>query len=127
MLLAASETQDLKLAKQAAGYAENIAPKDVKVIAQAGEIMLWLNSPKDGYPYYKKAAIMTGGNREYVMNLIQIASYTGDKSIFRDAADTAIRLRPDVSRLHCWLLLYGPLPVTVKSEIAHFAICRAEL
>ncbi len=95
MLLAASETQDLKLAKQAAKYAEKIAPKDVLVIAQAGEIMLWLNSPKDGYPYYKKAAIMTGGNREYVMNLIQIASYTGDKTIFRDAAETAIRLRPD--------------------------------
>ncbi|NDV26820.1 tetratricopeptide repeat protein [Desulfovibrio sp. JC010] len=95
MLLAASETQDLKLAKQAAQYAENIAPKDVLVIAQAGEIMLWLNSPKDGYPYYKKAAIMTGGSREYVMNLIQIASYTGDKAIFRDAAETAIKLRPD--------------------------------
>ncbi|NDV22097.1 tetratricopeptide repeat protein [Desulfovibrio sp. JC022] len=95
MLLAAADTQDLKLANQAAKYAEKIAPKDVKVIAQAGEIMLWLNSPKDGYPYYKKAAIMTGGSREYVMNLIQIASYTGDKVIFRDAAETAIRLRPD--------------------------------
>ncbi|MFW5499363.1 MULTISPECIES: tetratricopeptide repeat protein [unclassified Maridesulfovibrio] len=95
MLLAASETQDLELAKKAAGYAVKIAPKDIKVIAQAGEIMLWLNSPKDGYPYYKKAAIMTGGNREYVMNLIQIASYTGDKAIFRDAAETSIRLRPD--------------------------------
>ncbi|WP_415714489.1 tetratricopeptide repeat protein [Maridesulfovibrio sp.] len=95
MLLAASETQDLKLARQAARYAEKIAPKDVKVIAQAGEIMLWLNSPKDSYPYYKKAAIMTGGNREYVMTLIQIASYTGDKAIFRDAAETAIKLRPD--------------------------------
>ncbi|WP_320174882.1 tetratricopeptide repeat protein [Maridesulfovibrio sp.] len=95
MLLAASDTQDLKLARQAAKYAEKIAPKDVKVIAQAGEIMLWLNSPKDGYPYYKKAAVMTGGNREYVMNLIQIASYTGDKAIFRDAAETAISLRPE--------------------------------
>lgn len=95
MLLAAADTQNLKLAKQAAKYAEKIAPKDVKVIAQAGEIMLWLNSPKDGYPYYKKVAFMTGGNREYVMNLIQIASYTGDKDIFRDAAETAVKLRPD--------------------------------
>ncbi|TIH12910.1 hypothetical protein D0S45_16420 [Marinifilum sp. JC120] len=95
MLLAAADTQNLKLAKQAASYAEKIAPKNVLVMAQAGEIMLWLNSPKDGYPYYKKAAIMTGGSREYVMNLIQIASYTGDKTIFRDAAETAIKLRPD--------------------------------
>ncbi|WP_419783981.1 tetratricopeptide repeat protein [Maridesulfovibrio sp.] len=95
MLLAASETQDLNLGKQAAAYAVKIAPDDVTVIAQAGEIMLWLNSPKDSYPYYKKAAIMTGGNREYVMNLIQVASYTADKSIFRDAAETAIELRPD--------------------------------
>ncbi|WP_320005761.1 tetratricopeptide repeat protein [Maridesulfovibrio sp.] len=95
MLLAASETQDLKLGKQAAAYAVKIAPNDVVVIAQAGEILLWLNSPKDSYPYYKKAAVMTGGNREYVMQLIQVASYTADKDIFRDAAETAIRLRPD--------------------------------
>lgn len=95
MLFAASETQDLKIGKEAAGYAEKIAPNDVLVIAQAGEILLWLNSPIDGYPYYKKAAIMTGGNRDYVMTLIQIASYTGDKEIFRDAAETAIELRPD--------------------------------
>ena len=95
MLLAASETQDLKLGKQAAAYAVKIAPNDVVVVAQAGEIMLWLNSPKDSYPYYKKAAIMSGGNREYVMQLIQVASYTADKAIFRDAAETAIKLRPD--------------------------------
>ncbi len=95
MLLAASETQDVKLAKQAAAYAAKIAPKDVTVIVQAGEILLWLNSPTDAYPYYKKAAIMTGGTHEYVMSLIQVASYTGDKAIFRDAAKTASTLQPD--------------------------------
>ena len=38
MLLAASETQDLKLAKQAAKFAEKIAPTDVLVIAQPGKL-----------------------------------------------------------------------------------------
>ncbi len=94
MLLAASETQDVKLARQAAAYAEKIAPRNVPVLVQAGEIMLWLNRPRDAYPYYKKAAVITGGNRTYIMSLIQTAAYTGDKAIFRDAAETALKLRP---------------------------------
>lgn len=94
MLLSASDTQDLKLANEAAKYALTVTPDNVKVIAQAGEIMLWLNSPKDGYPYYRKAAILSGGHRDYVTTLIQVASYTGDRKIFRDAAETAMKLRP---------------------------------
>ncbi|WP_432736738.1 tetratricopeptide repeat protein [Maridesulfovibrio sp. FT414] len=94
MLLAASDTQDLKLAREAAKYAVALDGSNVKVIAQAGEIMLWLNSPKDAYPYYRKAAVLTGGERDYVMTLVQVASYTGERDIFRDAAETAMRLRP---------------------------------
>lgn len=94
MLLAASDTKDLKTARSAARYASELAPDNVKVIAQSGEIMLWLNSPADAYPYYRKAAIITGGDRDYVMSLIQVASFTRDKKTFRDAAETAIKLRP---------------------------------
>ena len=94
MLLTASDTQNLKLTREAASYAEKIAPKNIKVLAQAGEVMLWLNSPKDAYKYYKRAAVLSGGNLEYVMKLIQTASYTGDKVIFKDAAETAEKLRP---------------------------------
>lgn len=94
MLLSASDTQNIRLAREAADYALKVAPDNVKVIAQAGEIMLWLNSPLDSYPFYKKAAILTGGDRKYVMALVQVASNTGDKKIFRDAAETAMKLRP---------------------------------
>ncbi len=94
MLLAASDTADLKLTRNAADYAAKLAPDNVKVVAQSGEIMLWLNSPMDAYPYYRKAAILTGGDREYVMNLVQVASFTGDNKIFRDAAEIAMKLRP---------------------------------
>lgn len=94
MMLTASDTQNLKLGRDAARYAVELAPKNVKVIAQAGEIMLWLNSPTEAYPYYRKAALLTGGSRDYVMKLVQVASYTGDRKIFRDAAETAMKLRP---------------------------------
>ncbi|WP_027722073.1 tetratricopeptide repeat protein [Maridesulfovibrio zosterae] len=94
MILAASDTQNLKLTREAARYAEKLAPKNIKILAQAGEVMLWLNAPKDAYAYYKKAALLSGGNLDYVMKLIQTASYTGDKTIFKDAAETAEKLRP---------------------------------
>ncbi|SMF09170.1 tetratricopeptide repeat protein [Desulfovibrio gilichinskyi] len=94
MLLAASETQSLKTAKQAAEYAVKVLPDNLKVLSQAGEIMLWLNSPVDGYPYFKKAAVLTSGDKETVMKLMQVASYTADSKIFRDAATVAVKLRP---------------------------------
>ncbi len=94
MLLAASETQSLKTAKQAAEYAVKVLPDNLKVLSQAGEIMLWLNSPVDGYPYFKKAAVLTGGDKDAVMKLMQVASYTTDRKIFRDAATIAVKLRP---------------------------------
>ncbi|SDK82364.1 Tetratricopeptide repeat-containing protein [Maridesulfovibrio ferrireducens] len=94
MLLAAAETQKIKTAKEAAGYATKVLPDNIKVLSQAGEIMLWLNSPVDGYPYYKKAAVLTGGEKEAVMRLMQVASFTADSKIFRDAAITAVKLRP---------------------------------
>lgn len=94
MLLTASETQNLKIAKQAAEYSVKIFPDNLKVLSQAGEILLWLNSPVDGYPYFKKIAVLTGGGKEAVMKLIQVASFTADRKIFRDAASVAARLRP---------------------------------
>ncbi|WP_155862264.1 tetratricopeptide repeat protein [Maridesulfovibrio hydrothermalis] len=124
MLQAASETQNLKLAGNAAKYAESVAPENVKVIAQAGEIMLWLNSPGQGYPYYKKAAELTGGDREYVMTLVQVASFTGDKDIFRDAAETAIKLRPydeEVAMLAAAVWAAAGDSVKAQKLIAEFA------
>ncbi|WP_031485139.1 tetratricopeptide repeat protein [Maridesulfovibrio frigidus] len=94
MLTTAAETQKLSLAKEAAEIAVKALPDNVKVISQAGEIMLWLNSPIDGYPYFKKVAVLTGGDKESVMKLMQVASFTTNSKIFRDAAATAVKLRP---------------------------------
>ncbi len=94
MLTTAAETQNLSIAKEAAEIAVKALPDNVKVLAQAGEIMLWLNSPIDGYPYFKKVAVLNGGEKESVMKLMQVASFTTNRKIFRDAASTAVKLRP---------------------------------
>lgn len=99
MLIAASDTQRLETAKDAGELAVRLLPENLKVVVQAGEIMLWLGVPKQGYPYFKKAAAMSGGDRDYVTRMIEVASFTEDPKYFRDAARESVELRPDDSEV----------------------------
>lgn len=95
MLELAGFTAREKPIDEAVELARSVRPRSAKVAAMCGEIHLWLEKPRKAYPYFLLAAQLSGGNKERVDRMIEVASFTDDDKLFRRAVDRAVALRPD--------------------------------
>ena len=95
MLEAAGYTGTPATVEEAATLAATLHPASRTVMDTAAEVLLWVENPVKALPYAVKAARLSKGDREQVMRMVEIASFTGDPTRFLEALRIAGTLRPD--------------------------------
>lgn len=99
MLEAAGASGSPALVQEATAEAAALQPSSATVMDRAAEVFSWIEQPRNALPYAEKAARLSHGEKARIMKLIEIASFTGDPILFRNALVLAGKLRPDDSEI----------------------------
>ncbi len=95
MLETAGFTARPELVSEATALAASLHPRSPSVMNMAAEVLLWTEQPRKALPFAEAAARLSHGNRDRIMHMIEVASYTGDPELFKNALLLAGSLRPD--------------------------------
>ncbi|WP_243543923.1 tetratricopeptide repeat protein [Pseudodesulfovibrio tunisiensis] len=95
MLEYAGYTGKAEPVTQAVATVRRLFPDSLQLTELAGEVSLWTRPPAQAYPLFRRAVELTGRDKARIMRMIEVASFSGKASLFRDAVFLARELRPE--------------------------------
>lgn len=95
MLKAAGYSSRKDYLKEALAISLSAWPDDYEIVRQAGEMYLWVDMPEKAYKIYKKMAIWSGGKRQDIWRMINVAEFTDQPDLIKEALFLARKFRPE--------------------------------
>jgi len=95
MLKAASYTGDMTLQTEALDLAAALRPDDPAILLKRADLYLAQDQPKKAYPLFRKLATLSGQDKAGVQKVLEVAGYTGDRTIMKEAITQALERFPN--------------------------------
>lgn len=95
MLKAAAYTGDTALQAQALKIAVRLRPNDPDILLKRADLYLSQDEPKKAYHLFRKLAHLSGQNKARVQKILEVAGYTGDRNIMKEAITQALDRFPN--------------------------------
>ncbi|MFQ5963614.1 MAG: tetratricopeptide repeat protein [Candidatus Scalinduaceae bacterium] len=99
MSIAAVNTEKKHIMIEAAELIGKLMPEDINMIKNQAEIYLAADRPERAYRILSHLVLVSGKNKEDVLKMLEVAGFTANKEIIREAIAKAFELRPDDSQI----------------------------
>ena len=95
MLKAAAYTGDTALQARALEIAVRLRPNDPVILLKRADLYLAQDQPKKAYLLFRKLATLSGQDKAGVQKVLEVAGYTGDRTIMKEAITQALGRFPN--------------------------------